>query len=169
MATLPFAVLRERFVCQVTGPVFPVKWGVEFPITQGSEGSLPAENTRKRSPPTPGFSSEIDDILRLRYRRSPCRCVEEFSGLSSRKGKGRAQNTSLPRLRSQTFDPSGWEEYWLPIADMRLHVFPSDADSLVWGLVLNSPPRAPETALPSSTPTQRYAKGTGDNHRQRGC
>ena len=42
----------------------------------------------------------------------------------------------------------------MPIADVRLHVFPSDADSLVWGPVLNSPPRAPETALPSSTPTQ---------------
>ncbi|KAF9651354.1 hypothetical protein BDM02DRAFT_3110787 [Thelephora ganbajun] len=60
---------------------------------------------------SPAAATSTEDVIDL---------TEGLAGLSSRKGKSRARDTSQSRSRSQTLDPSGWEEYRSPITGVRL-------------------------------------------------
>ncbi|KAF9644545.1 hypothetical protein BDM02DRAFT_935160 [Thelephora ganbajun] len=99
---------------------------------------------------SPAAATSTGDVIDL---------TEGLVGLSSRKGKSRARDTSPPRSRSQILDLSGWEGYRSLVTGAGLGAFSSNASPpVVWGSLLKPLVGNSETTLRDSTSTQCYTK-----------
>lgn len=116
---------------------------IAIQVLSSDDENTPLQPKRGATARPKSASLAAEDVIDL---------TDESAGLPSRKGKGKARDTSTLRSRLQTPNESGWEEYRSPISGLALGEFlPNASDPLL--CVLNPALRGSKPTFCNSTST----------------